>query len=291
LRIGFDVFFGNLDGAMDYFCHLDTAGQPDLYEGETPVELEGYYTWLVADRTVEFLRAQTNDQPFYVQVNWNAPHWPWEGPGDASVGAAMAQRLAKGERNPLRHSDGGSIAKYGELVEAMDDGIGQILDALDAQGLADDTIVVFCSDNGGERYSFMWPFVGEKGDLTEGGIRVPFIARWPAAIDGGQWSDATSTTMDWTATLLDAAGVETDDALPLDGVSLLPWLLDGDEYPGQCCRQFGFGPPHANRRLVGLGRLEQFSAFENASSVRCPSAGLSWDCGSSVGWEPDAWND
>jgi arylsulfatase A-like enzyme len=231
LRIGFEVFFGNLDGAMDYFCHLDTAGQPDLYEGETPVELEGYYTWLVADRTVEFLRAQTNDQPFYVQVNWNAPHWPWEGPGDAHVGDAMAQRLAAGERNPLRHSDGGSIAKYAELVEAMDGGIGRILDALDAQGLADDTIVVFCSDNGGERYSFMWPFVGEKGDLTEGGIRVPFIARWPAAINGGQWSDATSITMDWTATLLDAAGVTVDDGLPLDGVSLLPWLLDGDEHP------------------------------------------------------------
>ena len=231
LKIGFDVFFGNLDGAMDYFNHLDTRGLPDLYEGEAPVELEGYYTWLIADRAAAYVREQTADEPFYMQVNWNAPHWPWEGPDDADVGDEIARRFATGERSPLRHADGGSVAKYAELVEAMDEGIGRILDALDEQGLADDTIVVFCSDNGGERYSFMWPFVGEKGDVAEGGIRVPFIVRWPAAIDAGQWSDGISTTMDWTASMLDAAGAMPDPEYPLDGVSLLPWLLDGDEHP------------------------------------------------------------
>ena len=242
LKIGFDVFFGNLDGAMDYFSHIDTLGQKDLYEGETPVELEGYYTELIADRAVDYIGQQTADQPFYMQVNWNAPHWPWEGPGDAAVGVEIERRHRDGEdRFPLLHFDGGSLAKYGELVEAMDDGIGRILGALDEQGLADDTIVIFCSDNGGERYSFMWPFVGEKGDVTEGGIRVPFILRWPSAIDGGQWSDATSITMDWTVTLLEAAGAAPDPAvpdplpmaeLPMDGVSLLPWLLDGADHPG-----------------------------------------------------------
>ena len=74
----------------------------------------------------------------------------------------------------------------------MDAAIGRVLDTLEASGQADDTIIIFCSDNGGERYSFQWPFVGEKGDVQEGGIRVPFIFRWPAAIDGGQVSDSPS---------------------------------------------------------------------------------------------------
>jgi arylsulfatase A-like enzyme len=232
LKIGFDTFFGNLDGAMDYFCHLDTLGQPDLYEGEAPIELEGYYTSLIADRAVDYVQQQLSSNPFYMQVNWSAPHWPWEGPGDAAIGEDMRQRFAEGlERNPLRHADGGSIAKYAELVEVMDEGIGRILDALDEQGLSDNTIVVFCSDNGGERYSFMWPFTGEKGDIAEGGIRVPFILRWPAAINGRQWSDAPTITMDWTATLLDAADTQQHPDYPSDGISLLPWLVDGEPYP------------------------------------------------------------
>jgi arylsulfatase A-like enzyme len=232
LKIGFDVFFGNLDGAMDYFTHLDTRGEQDLYEGETPIEMQGYYTSLIADRAVSYVNEQSADVPFYMQVNWNAPHWPWEGPGDEAVAAEIASQFANpANMNPLRHADGGSIAKYAELVEAMDTGIGQILDALEAKGLADDTIVIFCSDNGGERYSFMWPFVGEKGDITEGGIRVPFLFSWPAAVDGGQWTDATCITMDWTASLLAAAHCSPSVDWPLDGVNLLPWLIDGADHP------------------------------------------------------------
>ncbi len=132
---------------------------------------------------------------------------------------------------PLLHKDAGSLAKYAELVEAMDDGIGLVLDALASVGKTDDTIVLFCSDNGGERWSKNWPFVGEKGDLTEGGIRVPFILRWPEAVGAGQVSDHPNITMDWTATMLDAAGAEPDADHPLDGVSLLPWLVDGADYP------------------------------------------------------------
>ena len=231
LRIGFGEFFGNYDGAMDYFAHIGTLGQPDLYEGETAVERVGYYTWLIADRAVEYLRRPRTD-PFYLQLNFTAPHWPWEGPDDADVGERIAADYRAGNVPfPLLHLDGGSLAKYGELVEAMDTAIGRVLDALDATGRAGDTIVVFSSDNGGERYSFQWPFVGEKGDVTEGGIRVPFIVRWPAALDAGQVTDAPTTTMDWTATLLDAAGTAASTEHPLDGPSLLGWLLGSQAYP------------------------------------------------------------
>jgi arylsulfatase A-like enzyme len=89
----------------------------------------------------------------------------------------------------------------------------------------------FTSDNGGERWSKNWPLMGEKGDLTEGGIRVPLILRWPATIAGQQVTDRPNISMDWTATLLDAARTAPDERWPLDGVSLLPWLVDRAEFP------------------------------------------------------------
>jgi arylsulfatase A-like enzyme len=232
LKIGFETFFGNLDGAMDYFTHIDTLGLPDLYEGETPIGMNGYYTDLITDRAVDYIKEAASTDQFYMQVNYNSPHWPWEGRGDRDVANRIADDYAS--RNvpfPMFHSDGGSLAKYGELIETMDEGIGRILDMLDETGRADDTLICFASDNGGERYSFMWPFVGEKGDVTEGGIRVPFIARWPAAFGAGQCSDDYSIFMDWTATFLDAGGTGPDPAFPIDGRSLLPWLLDGDPHP------------------------------------------------------------
>jgi arylsulfatase A-like enzyme len=232
LKIGFQEFFGNLDGAVDYFTHIGTLGEPDLWEGEEPIDLDGYYTDLIADRAVDYVRrVSTGDDPFYLQVNFTAPHWPWEGRGDRDVADRIKAQFEGSMIPPILHLDGGSLAKYTELVEIMDEGVGRILDVLDELEAADNTLIVFCSDNGGERYSFMWPFKGEKGDLTEGGIRVPCIARWPAALDGGQWSDGYHNTMDWTATFLDAAGASADSALPLDGISLLPWLVDGEAHP------------------------------------------------------------
>jgi arylsulfatase A-like enzyme len=88
------------------------------------------------------------------------------------------------------------------------------------------TLVVFTSDNGGERFSDNWPLVGGKMDLTEGGIRVPWIAHWPDAIAPGGVTDQQCMTMDWSATMLDAAGVAADPAYPLDGISLLQMLRD-----------------------------------------------------------------
>jgi arylsulfatase A-like enzyme len=106
----------------------------------------------------------------------------------------------------------------------MDLQIGRVLQALDANGLTDDTIVIFTSDNGGERFSDTWPFTGIKTELLEGGLRVPGLICWPARIPAGGVSDQVAITMDWFATLLDAAGVAPErDHLP-DGISLLPVL-------------------------------------------------------------------
>ncbi|MGC5332240.1 sulfatase family protein [Micromonospora sp. DT62] len=231
LRIGFQTFYGNFDGAIDYFEHINTIGEADLYEGETPVEEAGYYTSLISDRAAEFVAAN-RESPFYLQLNYTAPHWPWEGPDDREVGAEIRRRFSEQPvPTPLIHPDGGSLAKYAELIEEMDAGVGKVLTALADAGRAENTIVVFTSDNGGERWSNNWPLVGEKGDLAEGGIRVPLILRWPAAVPGDQVSDDPIDTLDLTATLIDAGGTTPDGQYPLDGVSLLPWLIDGADFP------------------------------------------------------------
>jgi arylsulfatase A-like enzyme len=114
------------------------------------------------------------------------------------------------------------------MIGHMDEGIGAVLDALRAAGAEENTIVVFTSDNGGERYSDTWPLLGKKMDLLEGGIRVPYIVRWPARIRPGGVTAQQAITMDWMPTFLEAAGAPADPRYPLDGISLLPVLEQPD---------------------------------------------------------------
>jgi arylsulfatase A-like enzyme len=112
------------------------------------------------------------------------------------------------------------------MIHHMDEGIGWLVQALKRHGIDRDTLLVFTSDNGGERFSDNWPLVGGKMDLTEGGIRVPWIAHWPAAIAPGGVTDQQCMTMDWSATMLEAAGAKAHPAYPLDGTSLLDVLRE-----------------------------------------------------------------
>jgi arylsulfatase A-like enzyme len=107
------------------------------------------------------------------------------------------------------------------MMKSLDDGIGQVLKALDAAGLSRNTFVIFTSDNGGERFSYNWPFRGEKFSLWEGGIRVPAIARWPGVIPANVVTQQAAITMDWTATLLAVGKAKPDPGYPLDGDDLL----------------------------------------------------------------------
>jgi arylsulfatase A-like enzyme len=117
--------------------------------------------------------------------------------------------------------------------------------------VARDTLVVFTSDNGGERYSDNWPLVGGKMDLTEGGIRVPWIVHWPSVVAPAGTSAQHCMTMDWTATILDAAGVAPDPAYPLDGVSMMPVLRQA----GVCFeRPMHWRMNHREQRALRDGR-------------------------------------
>ena len=225
LRSGYEEFFGPMSGGVDYFTHCSSNGSHDLWFGEEEKKEDGYLTDLISQRSVDYVDrmagAAKAGTPFFLSMHYTAPHWPWETRDD--------EALAQDIRDNLFHLHGGNIHSYRRMIHHMDEGIGQVMDALRRHGLADNTLVVFTSDNGGERFSDSWPLVGGKMDLTEGGIRVPWIAHWPAQIAPGQVSEQHCMSMDWSATLLAAAGVPADPDYPLDGVSLLPVL----QQPGQ----------------------------------------------------------
>ena len=170
-----------------------------------PVERHGYMTNLLGDRAVQTIEGYAKSkEPFLLSLHFTAPHWPWEGPDDE----AESKRI----RN-IFHRDGGTQKTYAAMVQSLDANIGRVLQALDAHGLAGNTIVVFTSDNGGERFSNTWPFTGMKGELLEGGLRIPAIVRWPGRIAAGSVSEQVMISMDWLPTLLAAAGTAAGPGL------------------------------------------------------------------------------
>jgi arylsulfatase A-like enzyme len=209
LRHGFDEFFGIKSGGVDYFTHDGPNGEADLWDGSVPVERAGYLTDLLTDRAIEVIDRR-DPRPFYLSLHYTAPHWPWEGPEDGH---------GPGPSHPF--VDGGSAVAFRAMMRSLDRGVGRVMEALGRGGKDRDTLVVFTSDNGGERYSYNWPFSDQKWTLYEGGIRVPAMLRWKGRVPPGRSSSQLVTTMDWTATFLAAAGVAPDPAHPLDGIDLL----------------------------------------------------------------------
>ena len=216
VQSGFDEFFGIASGAVDFFTHKDMRGDNDLYEGKVPVERVGYMTEMLTQRAVEYISARRRaTSPFYLSLHYTAPHWPWEGPRDREVSRSLGKEYAG-------FTAGGSLKTYAAMMKSLDDGIGEVLSALDRSGLAHNTLVIFTSDNGGERFSYNWPFRGQKFSLWEGGIRVPAIVRWPGVVPVNVVTRQAAITMDWTATMLATGHAKPDSAYPLDGDSLLP---------------------------------------------------------------------
>jgi len=211
-RHGFDEFFGINGSSADYFTHKNNAGRFDLYENLEPSKEEGYLTDLFTERAIRFI-VKKRSRPFFLSLQYNAPHWPWDGPNDKS---------SNHDHRPM--TEGGNLAIYGEMVKSMDAGIGRVLNALASAKLDRNTLVIFTSDNGGERYSFNWPFSFQKMNLWEGGIRVPAIVRWPGIVPAGKVTSQAAATMDWTATIVALAGGKPHPDYPFEGENLLPVL-------------------------------------------------------------------
>ena len=222
LQSGYDHFWGFRGGSLDYFTHkagIASTNSDDLWDGDAKIHEVGYLTDLLGDRAVKTIGDYAKSQrPFLLSLHFNAPHWPWEGPTDESE----SQRV-----KTLNDRDGGSMKTYAAMVTRLDATVGRVLKALADNKIANNTIVVFTSDNGGERFSDTWPFTGKKEELLEGGMRIPALVRWPNHIRAGSTTEQVALSMDWMATFLAAAGTQADPSSPLDGMNLLPQITQG----------------------------------------------------------------
>ena len=228
LKSGYDEFWGNRGGGVDYFTHK-AGDNHDLWDGDVRVEQVGYYTDLLAERSIRFLEERASEQkPWLLSLHFTAPHWPWQ--GNDAAGRAESARLDKvsepGVLN-ITHYDGGTLQTYADMVTSLDANVGRVLGRLAELGMERDTVVVFTSDNGGERFSDTWPFSGMKTELLEGGIRVPFIVKWPGLAAPGSTSDVPALSMDFLPTFAAAAGGAPHPDYPADGIDVRPVLLGG----------------------------------------------------------------
>ena len=219
-RHGFDEFFGFLGGAVDYYSHRGEDGEHDLYENDRPVKVDRYLTDEITDRSISFIE-RNRSKPFFLDIAYNATHWPFHPPDMTEKPSHPSGSAAE---VVTKWAEQGKRADYVRMLERADEGIGRILSTIDRLGLAQNTLVIFTSDNGGEWLSRMAPLFNRKTTLWEGGLRVPCILRWPAQLQGKRKSSQSAITMDLTATILAAAGVTTRSDRPLDGVDLIPLL-------------------------------------------------------------------
>jgi len=215
---GFNYSIGPLGGAVDYFHHSEPVGvfmgtkmygDTDLYRNGNPDDRDGYYmTHLITDESVEWINNQKENQPFFLYVPYTAPHEPLQGPDDYSPDKMTMKGWGEGNKET-----------YTKVVEEMDKGVGKILAKLDEKGFTDNTLVIFFSDNGPTDKGSAGPFSGHKGEVFEGGIRVPCIIRWPGKIEPDISSDQMAISMDITASISEI--INADPVKPLDGIDLI----------------------------------------------------------------------
>jgi arylsulfatase B len=240
-RRGFEHFYGHLHTEVGYFPPFANQGGRDFQRNGETIDDEGYETFLLGKEGARWIRDRDESKPFLLYMPFIAPHTPLEAPDDL---------LAKYEemdddRKPARSSqtdDSRTISRmtgqesnvratYAAVVDAMDQAIGMVLDALDNEGVTNDTIVLFFSDNGGAAYALGGadnvPLRGGKGDTFEGGIRVVSVMRWPAKLAAGSVNTSIMSAMDVLPTLASAAGVPIETRFDLNGRDLWPALEKG----------------------------------------------------------------
>ena len=212
---GFDYFFGFLSGLVDYYQHTDQSGKPDLFENDKPVTVDGYMTDLITERAIRFID-QSKQQPFFLEVAYNAAHWPFQVPDKPSVAPDNARFVQPHEEHTSTRAD------YAAILERADQGVGRIVSTLEKLGLTRNTLVIFTNDNGGEWLSRNAPLFHRKTTIWEGGIRVPLIMKWPARIPAGRTTPQAGFVFDLTTTILAAAGATVPAEARFEGINLLP---------------------------------------------------------------------
>lgn len=240
---GFDQFKGYVSGNVDYISHFDRLEVHDWWDGQEDSPETGYTTHLITRNAVNFIE-QHRDRPFCLYVAHESPHTPFQGPGDPPIRGP--------EKVPEDSSPEFRDRAYREMIQEMDSGIGEIMDTLERQGLSSNTLVFFLSDNGAA-YGSNGLLRGKKGQLWEGGHRVPAIAWWPGQIKAGTVCQSPAISLDLTPTMWEIAGVSTPAGHHLDGISLMPVLLSGKTPPEK--RQFYWSYQEAGAMRDGDWKL------------------------------------
>jgi arylsulfatase A-like enzyme len=215
---GFDHQYGHYNGAIDYFDHTREGGL-DWHRDDKGLREAGYSTQLIAKEAVRRIKAHDQTKPLFLYVAFNAPHTPHQAPDEY-----LKQYAAIKDRKRQY---------YAAMVTCLDDGVGAIVAALKDQGLTNDTLVIFSSDNGGpvNQGANNGTLRGAKGGLHEGGVRVPAFAVWPGKLKAGTTCNEPLHMVDWYPTLVQLAGGSLEQKLPLDGKDVWPTLTEGKPSP------------------------------------------------------------
>ncbi|HEU4386216.1 MAG TPA: sulfatase-like hydrolase/transferase [Blastocatellia bacterium] len=216
---GFEYFFGFKSGYIDYYQHTGGNGDSDLFENATPVQVDGYMTDLITERSVKFVQEHSGSA-FFLEVTYNAAHWPFQTPDHPSVAADHGRFVQPDESSTATRQD------YIAMLERADQGIGRILQELRRRGLERNTLVIYMQDNGGEWLSRNAPLFNRKGTVWEGGIRVPAIFKWPGHLPAGRVSNQVGIVQDVTASILAATKTSVPSDAKPDGINLMP-ILEG----------------------------------------------------------------
>lgn len=222
INYGFDEFKGFLSGQVDYHSHIDLAGATDWWQQKKKKDEIGYSTHLITKHSVDFV-TKNKDNPFCLVVSNEAVHGPFQGPDDPSFridGVSSPEVPKEKQLRPVKET-------LSIMMEEMDKGVGQLMETLDELGISKNTIVIFMSDNGGVlNISSNAPFRGGKGQVWEGGHRVPAIISWPGKFEAGIVNDIPSISLDIMPTILDLVGIEVQAQVQFDGISLYPFIVE-----------------------------------------------------------------
>ena len=243
---GFEHFYGHLHTEVGFYPPFSNQGGTDFQRNGVTIDDQGYETFLLAEEVSRYIRERDSKKPFFVYMPFIAPHTPLDAPQDlqdkykdinTDLAPARAKQTDATRRMSKLMMQGSARPMYAAVVDGMDQAIGQVLDTLDQEGIAENTIVFFFSDNGGAAYSVGGadnaPLRGGKGETFEGGIRVVSVLRWPQAVPAGQKMTQIMTAMDVFPTLADAAGVEAQNERKFDGQNMWPAIENDITVPRQ----------------------------------------------------------
>lgn len=232
----FGEFRGHRHGAVDYFSHVNKFGCIDWWHDEQPASDDGYCTELIARDCLSFVRRHA-DRPFFLFMSHSAIHFPWMAPEDKPHRRPGVRYDDLSKLGPHKPDDVGQVVR--RMIQSLDQTVGQVVQTIADLELADNTVIIFTSDNGGiveyaggfQEISSNAPLRGQKGSLYEGGHRVPAIAVWPGRIRPGTVDQQPMATMDLLPTIAAIAGADLPPGYATDGVDLVPAWLQRQELP------------------------------------------------------------